>query len=127
MKRQPVYFSSAVNRIILYHLAIGAFLACNGCDKVLSNKGAADARADLAAGKLAIETSGLPAPWRTTYARLLRERHGIELRTVAGCMIGDEDLQHMKSYNSLMEAEISRRFGADLLEKTADEARRLSP
>lgn len=116
-----------MKRIILNSLAIGAFLACCGCGKSPSSNGDADARADLAAGKLAIETAGLPAPWRTTYARLLRERHGIELRSVAGCMIGEETLQHMKSYNSLMEAEISRRFGADLLEKTANEARRITP
>jgi hypothetical protein len=87
-----------VKRILFQSLAIGAFLACCGCGSSASRKGKADARADLATGKLGLETAGLPAPWNGTYARLLRERHGIEVRSVAGCILDGETMQHMDAY-----------------------------
>lgn len=114
-----------MKQFLLPALATGAFLACCGCGSSASRKGKADAQADLAAGKLRLETAGFPAPWVGSYARLLRERHGIEVRSVAGCVIDKETLQHMEAYNAVMEAEISRRFGKDALEKTAGEAQRL--
>jgi hypothetical protein len=76
---------------------------------------------------LAIETAGLPHPWRATYARLLRDRHGIELRSIGGCVLDDVTVKHIASYNAVMEAEISRRFGAHALEKARAEVQRLGP
>jgi hypothetical protein len=112
---------------IFHFLAVGALLMCFGCGRSATSKGKADAKSDLAAGKLAIETAGMPAPWRSTYARLLRERHGIEILEVAGCIVDEGTMQHINAYNGVMKAEISRRFGADTLEKTAEEAQRMHP
>ena len=112
----------------IYHFfAVGALLTCFGCGRNATSTGKADASSDLAAGKLAIETAGEAATWRSTYARLLQDRHGIELREVAGCVVDRETVQHMDAYNAVMKAEISRRFGADMLEKTAEEAQRIHP
>lgn len=110
-----------------HFLAASALLTCFGCERSATSKGKADATSDLAAGKLAIETVGEAATWRRTYARLLHDRHGIELREVAGCVVDRETMQHMDAYNAVMKAEISRRFGADTLEKTAEEAQRIHP
>lgn len=114
-----------MKQFFLPALATGVLLACCGCGSSASRKGKADAQADLAADKLGLETAGLPAPWVGRYERLLRERHGIEVRSAAGCVIDKETMQHMEAYNAVMKAEISRRFGKDALEKTADEAQQL--
>ena len=128
-----------MKQFLLHTLPIGALLACSGCGGVSSSKvaadsrevrthprdGKADAHADLAAGKLVIEEAGLPQIWEGTYSRLLRERHGIEVRYVAGCLIDQETVKHMKAYNAVMKAEISRRFGKEALEKAATDAQRL--
>ncbi|MEK7951424.1 FEKKY domain-containing protein [Luteolibacter soli] len=116
-----------MKRILLQSLAIGAFLACCGCGSSASRKGKADARADIAAGKLGLETAGMVSPGIATYERLLYERHGIQVRSVSGCVIDKKIMQHMEAYNEVMKAEISRRFGEDALEKIADEAQRLKP
>jgi hypothetical protein len=90
-------------------------------------RGRADARRDLRAGKLAVETAGLPAPWQPTYAHLLRERYDIELRTVGGCVVTPDMDQHRTGYNEVMQAEITRRYGAKIFDRTAEEARRTGP
>ncbi|OYW35423.1 MAG: hypothetical protein B7Z42_14700, partial [Brevundimonas sp. 12-68-7] len=84
-------------------------------------KGRADARKDLRAGKLRLETMGLlPAPWERTNEDLLKERYGIQYSRVAGCVVSDELIGHAKGYNQIMTAEIHRKFGDDVLHKTAD-------
>lgn len=90
--------------------------------------GRADARKDLQAGKLNIETMGPPpAPWEGAYEKLLKERHGITYSWVAGCIVNDRVSGHARAYNQIMEAEIERRFGKDVLKKTADEAQKKTP
>jgi hypothetical protein len=90
-------------------------------------KGRSDARNDLRAGKLANEGFGLPASWASTYDRLLRQRYGVESRSVAGCVVTSEIVGHAVGYNEVMDAEIKRRFGADVFERTAAEAERIGP
>ncbi|OYW75039.1 MAG: hypothetical protein B7Z37_15345 [Verrucomicrobia bacterium 12-59-8] len=91
-------------------------------------QGRADARKDLKAGKLRVETmGGPPAPWEGTYERLMKERYGIEFQWVADCVVSDRVISHAKGYNGIMGAEIARRFGDDALKKTAEEARQKTP
>ena len=91
-------------------------------------EGRADARKDLQEGKLVREVMGPPpAPWVETYQQFLKERYGIENRWVAGCMVSDRVVGHATSYNEIMEAEIDRRFGKGVLDKTADEAKKKTP
>lgn len=61
--------------------------------------------------------------WDGEYAALLQQRYGIQLRSVAGCIVTDESAGHLEGYNAVMLPEIRRRFGAGVLERTADEAR----
>jgi len=84
--------------------------------------GIREANRDIRANHLAIKMYGLPSPSRPLFTRLLHERYGIELRTVAGCLVSDHELAGWNAYNSVMEAEITRRFGADAIQKTFTEA-----
>lgn len=115
----------------LLKIALGvgvlAFVACYSTQGswLAENKGRADARKDLKAGKLKVEVmGGPPAPWEGTYGRLLKERYGIEYNWVADCVVSDQVIGHAKGYNEIMGAEITRRFGKDALGKTAEEARK---
>ncbi len=113
-------------------LGVGVLALCS-CSSIGGSwlgkiQGRADARKDLQAGKLRMETMGPPpAPWEGTYERLLKERHGIEYAWVAGCIVSERVVSHATSYNEIMEAEIDRRFGKGVLDKTADEAKKKTP
>ena len=52
-----------------------------------------------------------------------RERYHIELRRVAGDEVRIEAISHMIGYNEIALPEIERRFGKDILQKVADEAK----
>jgi hypothetical protein len=88
-------------------------------------QGQADALKEIAEGRLALETMGLPAVWRGTYMDLLKERHGIQLRAVAGCIVNSSITGHARGFNEIMTAEIAKRFGADALDKVRTDAERL--
>ena len=81
-----------------------------------------EARHDIAAGRLALRTYGLPAYWARDYRRLLRERLGVELRSVAGCLIDSKVAGDTFLYNRVMTEEIERRFGAGILKHLEEEA-----
>lgn len=85
-------------------------------------RGRADALADLKAGRLVVESFGMPGPGAGKYTSLLEKRYGIETRRVgAGCEVEPDELQHAQAYNRVMKAEISRRYGADVFERTYQE------
>jgi len=86
--------------------------------------GRSDAEKDVRENRLIIETFGLPPRWDGDYAKLLEQRYRIEVRTVAGCMVDEKIVGHAKGYNEVSKAEIQRRFGSDVLEKTQTEVRR---
>jgi hypothetical protein len=71
-----------------------------------------------------IETFGLPPPSDDDYARLLDERYHIQIKRVAGCVPDDKIVGHAKGYNEVSKAEIQRRFGSDVLEKTQAEVQK---
>jgi hypothetical protein len=54
-----------------------------------SIRGNLAARIDLLRGQYHVLGYGLPSSSRPEYARCLRERYGIEFRTVAGCIVSD--------------------------------------
>jgi hypothetical protein len=87
-------------------------------------KGHDDAERDAKAGTLALEIYGLPAPYFGEYTKLLLNRHHIELRQVAGCLIDDQTAGHAKGYNEIAMKEIERRYGKDMLETARQEARK---
>jgi hypothetical protein len=77
--------------------------------------GHAQAERDLRAGVLAVESYGLPMP--PEYTQILRERYGVQLRSVAGDTdVTAKALGHAEGYNELSKTEIRRRFGDGVLE-----------
>jgi hypothetical protein len=86
--------------------------------------GRAHAERDVAAGILAIEESGLGAGTGHS-VRLLRERYGIEIRAIAGCIVDENILGHEAGYNAVSEAEIDRRVGRDRVAAAREEGYRL--
>lgn len=93
--------------------------------KAAAERGQREAKADLAAGKLAVESYGLMASYNIVYRQLLKERYGIEVRMVAGCVVDESITGHAQGYNGIMNAEIKKRFGEDVFEKTSKEAQEL--
>jgi len=77
---------------------------------------------DVARGHYEEQGYGLPGPGRPEYARLLRERYGIEYRQVALCTVSDELVNYADAYNSVSVAAAQRKFGPDIFEKTYKEA-----
>lgn len=64
----------------------------------------------------------MPSPVYAEAERLLRVRYGIESRQVAACIVSKEIAQHAEGYNRVMKVEIARRFGADVFDRTYQEA-----
>ena len=62
-------------------------------------------------------------PWFQDYVMLLRDRHGIEIEGVAGCCVTEAFAAEVEGYNERMSREIRDRFGADVLERAAQEVR----
>lgn len=86
-------------------------------------QGRADAQKDISHGVLAYEFAGLPAPTDDELIRLMKERYNIEMRRVAGDEVLIDRISHMIGYNEIALPEIQRRFGKDILQKVADEAK----
>jgi len=90
-------------------------------------RGMAAAHIDLARGRYEVLTFGLPPSWDREYRRLLKERYGVEVHTVAGCMVTEEEVWFVDGYNSVAEARITSRFGKDVFAECAADARASSP
>jgi hypothetical protein len=87
-----------------------------------SPRGYLAARFDLAQGHHVVQTFGLPVPWKGDYVRLIRERYGVEDRTVAGCMVSPWLESYVHAYNSVSIAAIKRKFGHDVFAECAADA-----
>jgi hypothetical protein len=55
-------------------------------------------------------------------ARLLRQRYGIELRVVAGCIVTKPLVAYVDGYNMVSMAAAGRKFGHDVFETTMRDA-----
>lgn len=85
--------------------------------------GRTEAKKDVAAGVLAIERYGFGAAGGS-YVRILRERHQIDVRPVAGCLVTEIILGHAAGYNAVSEREIDRRIGRAVIEAALEEGNR---
>jgi len=81
-------------------------------------RGRADASRDIRDGHITIEVSGLGAGG---FVKPLRDRYGIETRVVAGCVVDESILGHERGYNVVSAAEVKRRLGVDILDRTSGE------
>lgn len=87
--------------------------------------GRAEAKKEVAAGVLIIEESGFGAGGGPHVQRILRDRYGIEIRAVAGCLVNERIMGHEAGYNSMSESEIDRRFGHERVEAAREEGYRI--
>jgi hypothetical protein len=120
-------YSEAFNEAMIAHFELthGKGFIFKAEEEAAAIQGQADALKEIAEGRLALETMGLPAVWRGTYMDLLKERHGIQLRAVAGCIVNSSITGHARGFNEIMTAEIAKRYGADALDKARTDAERL--
>ena len=78
---------------------------------------------DVLRGRYSVMGYGLPPPYRDEYARLLHERYGIEYEQAALCLVSKSLVRYVDSYDSISAAAATRRFGRNIFEETAKEAR----
>jgi hypothetical protein len=88
-----------------------------------SARGELVARYDISRGHYEVQGYGLPMPWRPEYARLLQERYGIKLRTVAPCIVSTALVAYVDSYNRVSAEAVNRKFGHDVFKECSEEAR----
>lgn len=86
------------------------------------SRGRLSARFDVWRGHYRVLAYGLPSPWRPEYAKLLRERYGIEVHTVALCIVSETLRAYADSYNEVSAAAANRRFGHDVFKECAEVA-----
>jgi hypothetical protein len=84
-----------------------------------------DADDDFMHGHPRILTFGLPAPWTHEYGEILRRDYGVELETVAGCVVSTPLVDYVTAYNETIEGYLASVHGPDLFEKAHAEARAL--
>ena len=79
---------------------------------------------DLARGHYEVLGFGLPAPWFSEYTRLLRERYGIEERSVAGCIVYGSLVAYADGYNTVSMRAANYKFGRDVFQESNADARK---
>ena len=84
--------------------------------------GLLSAEFDLMRGHYEVLAFGLLASWEAEYARLLRERYGIEERVVAGCVVSPWLPPYVEGYNRTAMGAANRRFGRDVFQESAADA-----
>lgn len=105
--------------IVAAMFVTGGCAADNAADRARAS-GAKQARLDIAAGKLVLQTHGLIDPRAAEYERRLSENFGVQLIDRGGCVM--PEVLQIEAYNRVMEAEIERRFGQGSLEQLREEA-----
>ena len=85
-------------------------------------RGRLSARFDLWRGHYRVLAYGLPSPWRPEYAKLLRERYGIEVHTIALCIVSETLRSYADSYNEVSAPAATRKFGHDVFKECAEVA-----
>jgi hypothetical protein len=88
-------------------------------------RGRTAAHIDIALGHYTTLTYGIIPPWRPEYARLLNQRYGVKLHTVAGCIVSESTVDYVESYNEVVESALERKFKHNVSMDTYDEARSL--
>jgi hypothetical protein len=83
-------------------------------------RGRADPRKDLRNGHVALEVYALGAG---DLVKPPKERYGVEVRVVAGCVVDERLMGHARGYYLVSYAEIARRFGDQILDRETGEPR----
>ena len=86
-------------------------------------RGRLTARYDVWRGHYVLLAYGLPPAWRSQYAQLLQERYGIEVRTVALCIVSETLVSYADGYDEVSAAAANHKFGHDVFKECAEVAR----
>jgi hypothetical protein len=78
--------------------------------------------ADGVRGHQEVKVFGLPPSWAWEYARLVRERYGVEINPVAGCVVTQDLVWYVDGYNAVARPGIVARHGKDIFAECAEEA-----
>lgn len=84
--------------------------------RAAAEEGTAEARADIAAGRLTLRTYGISPAAESPYTRLLAERLGVKVVVVGACTPDARTIAETAAYNEVMKQEIRKRFGRHALE-----------
>jgi hypothetical protein len=98
--------------------------ANSGWRPLPSFRGQLTARIDVARGQYKILTFGLPSADRPQYATLLRQRYGVEMKVVAGCVVTPSLLDYVAAYNNVSGNAIKHKFGHDVFQEIHDEVKK---
>lgn len=88
--------------------------------------GRAEARREIAAGKLGWKNLGYPPPWRREFVRLMKERFKVESVEIGDCEPNMPLARQVAGYNEIMKAEIEKHFGKGAVEKAETDAKAAS-
>lgn len=88
-------------------------------------QGKIDAQTDISKGILIIHTGGRGNSSSRFFAALLKQRYGIETKG-RGCLLTPQAVSYDTGYNEISKAEIKRKFGDEILDKTRNEAEKLA-
>lgn len=91
-------------------------------NKSFFEKGKKDALRDIQAENLKVKTFGTIVTWFQEWRKILLNEYNVEIEVVSGCVVSDETVEYVNGYNKISEAEIKKKFGEDIFEKTLDEA-----
>ena len=91
--------------------------------RAAAEEGRAEAKTDIAAGRLILRTYGISPAAESPYTRLLAERLGVKVVVVAACTPDARTITETAAYNEVMKREIRKRFGRNALEDIERETR----
>ena len=89
-----------------------------------SIRGRIQAHFDIARGHYKILGYGLTRAWQGEYVRLLKERYGVEYHEEALCIVSKSVVDYVDAYDEVSKAAANRKFGRNIFEETAGDARR---
>lgn len=104
-------------------LIVGVLALVISAESTASVRGRLTAHYDVWRGHYVVLAYGLPVPWRSQFAQLLRERYGVEVRTVALCIVSETLRSYADSYDDVSAADANHRFGRDIFKECAEAAR----
>ncbi|MBW3597658.1 MAG: hypothetical protein KY475_10320 [Planctomycetes bacterium] len=84
--------------------------------------GAAEAVEDLAAGRLRLKLGGKIQPWNSNLVGIFRERYGIDVQFVHGCVPSAYDSAYTRAYNERVLRHIADEAPEFSLDRAFDEA-----
>lgn len=101
--------------------AISMPIALAAWSSLPAKLGWAAATLDTTFGRYQVLRYGLPMPWHNEYRELMRKRYGVDVRAIAGCVVFGALVDYASAYNSVSTDAIKRKYGQDIMERTARE------